>query len=211
MQPSKPGLFGLKRLLRKVKKLDAAGERGSLFSSTDILSMLLPRVWDKAGGFSALSRLGPCIDNYLGGSGDGSCSIISREASQVEAEIADGLRSDGPAEARASAALRLDAVVCAVPDVLLYPAYWRATSERLASCPLLQHAKVIPHSLAAMQYLVNSNAWLPLAPPGSACHALVLSCGDWLVECTLHTLRAASPGYIEAAGYGGLYMAELAG
>ncbi|KAK3374305.1 hypothetical protein B0T24DRAFT_577253 [Lasiosphaeria ovina] len=110
--------------------------------------------------------------------------------------------------------LRINAVVCALPDVLLDPQMWEMSSSSLADCPLLQHAKVIPHSFATIQYFLNSGALTLISPspnnPTSS-GAIVLNCHDTLVECTSYILQHVSSDYVEVEDSDSLYMAEIAG
>jgi hypothetical protein len=191
------GIFGMRKLIRKVKP--NAGRRGA----TGTVNVLHPRIWSKdpvdiSGATNAHHTL--CIDYQ------GSSAMID-QVRLIELSIAGQLRKDYVESS--VAALRVDTVVCTLPDVMLYPEAWPATSETLADSPLLQHAKVLPHSFAVMQYFLDTSAWVP--PPLSASHVLVLSCDDSLVECTRHILQPISSGHFEVKEFDMLYMAELAG
>lgn len=203
---SSSGVFGMRRLIRRVRS--NVGRRGS---DTGTVNVFHPRLWSKdpvdiseSGAASAHHAL--CPDLHLGTS-------MGEQLHQMELAIADHIRRDH-VETPVAAALRVDAVVCTLPDMMLDPRGWLATSETLASCPLLQHAKVLPHSLAVMQYFLDVGALAPPPNPAIASHVLVLTCDDLLAECTPYTLwQAASPHHwhVEVAEFDMLYMAELAG
>ncbi|KAK3367969.1 hypothetical protein B0H63DRAFT_405141, partial [Podospora didyma] len=189
----------------------------SLQSSTT----MSPRLWRKDATTSSRER--PHLLRELGLLHANSNSFqiaMAEQLRRIELEIASTIlwphtpTNTIPSQS-AVTSLRINAVVCALPDVLLDPQMWPISSSSLADCPLIQHAKVIPHSFAIMQYFLHSGALsfqssLPDNEPTSS-DVIVLSCHDTLVECTSYVIQQVSSEYIEVSDSDSLYMAEVAG
>jgi hypothetical protein len=193
------GTFGMRKLIRKLK-LNYGRKR----TMSPLVSMSQPQVWSK----EQLSLWESSPDAIRLHFSEIYAVELAEEFRRIELAIADQLRG-GPVSSSV-AALHVDAVVCTLPDIVMYPELWPLTSEALADCPLFQHAKILPHSAAMAQYFLDTGA---LGPPSqlTGSPVLVLTCDCFLVESTPHVLQAVSPDHVEIAEFDTWYMAELAG
>lgn len=137
-------------------------------------------------------------------------ALLVEDMARIERAIADQLRSDPAESPPAGAAVRVDAVVCAMQGAECYPAAWQATSDVMASCPLFQHAKLISFSAAAMQYFLDTGA-LALPRLTTTLNVLALTCSDALVECSPYILQTTAPDTVTVTESDMMYMTEFTG
>jgi len=203
----------MKKLIRRMKS-NAGRVSEQSTNPTDALQPAInpfdPRVWRKG---SATSRTEERHLLREFGLHSGIMDALPDQLRRLEGEVATHIRKDhhqGVELPSSVAAVRVNAVVCALPSVLLNDAQtWSASSSTLADCPLLQHAKALPHSLAIIQYFVDTGALELTASQGVV--VIVLNCDETLVECTSHILQLVSNDHVEVTDADALYMAELAG
>jgi hypothetical protein len=187
---SSTGIPGVRNLLQRMKS--TIGRRGG--TGPAIVSD--PRLWSKdqtASGVSESGHYSFDLDDIIG-----TTVTMAEEASQMELAIADLLRGES-VEPSVS-------VACTLPDLMLYPQAWCATITALAGCPRLRKASLLPHSSAIIQYFLTTGALAPPTP--SASYVVVLSCDDWMVECTTWALHPVSASRVEVKAFDMSYMAE---
>ncbi|KAM6528463.1 hypothetical protein FALCPG4_009443 [Fusarium falciforme] len=136
------------------------------------------------------------------------------DMSWIEQEIAQ-LADPGQAthEHGQIATKELENIVCSLPDFLIRTA-WRFWANLLVESKLMQHAKVIPHSVAVVQYYLHCGALKLEAgtqPPSAT--VIVLNCGEMLVDCVPYLLKGRPTTYshIDVWSCKTSYMAEMAG
>ncbi|KAM0418856.1 hypothetical protein ACHAPT_012221 [Fusarium lateritium] len=137
------------------------------------------------------------------------------DMSWIEQEIAQLVDPGGQAthEHGQIATKELENIVYSLPDFLIRTA-WRFWANLLVESKLMQHAKVIPHSVAVVQYYLHCGALkleTKTRPPSTA--IVVLNCGEMLVDCVPYLLQAKSATYDHVDVYAckTSYMAEMAG
>ncbi|KAI8725182.1 hypothetical protein NCS52_00088800 [Fusarium sp. LHS14.1] len=136
------------------------------------------------------------------------------DMSWIEQEIAQ-LADPGQAtrEHGQIATKELENIVCSLPDFLIRTA-WRFWANLLVESKLMQHAKVIPHSVAVVQYYLHCGALkLEAGTQSSSATVVVLNCGEMLVDCVPYLLKGRSTTYshVDVCSCKTSYMAEMAG
>ncbi|KAK0625944.1 hypothetical protein B0T14DRAFT_599420 [Immersiella caudata] len=202
------GMLGMRKLIRRMKsnigRGKGTGDSGNSEFTVDIAN---PRLWsrDPLKPSVPASLLPP---NFIT-----SPEVnLTAELRWIELAIAEQMHQ-ALAVPSLAGAVRVDGIVCALPDFLVDPLYWPLMSSFLADCSLFQHSKVIPHSFAVMQYFLDiGELTLPPSQPGNPVshNVLVLNCGDWIVECTSYALQVVSPYLVEVVESDPTYMAEVA-
>jgi hypothetical protein len=134
--------------------------------------------------------------------------------SWIEQEIAQ-LADPGQAthEHGQIATKELENIVCSLPDFLIRTA-WRFWANLLVESKLMQHAKVIPHSVAVVQYYLHCGALkLGAGTQSPSATVVVLNCGEMLVDCVPYLLKGGPTTYshVDVCSCKTSYMAEMAG
>ncbi|RSL92144.1 hypothetical protein CEP52_013989 [Fusarium oligoseptatum] len=107
----------------------------------------------------------------------------------------------------------LENIVYSLPDFLIRTA-WQFWANLLVESKLMQHAKVIPHSVAAVQYYLHCGALkLEAGTEFSSATVVVLNCGEMLVDCVPYLLkgRPTTSSHVDVCACKTSYMAEMAG
>lgn len=196
----------MKRIIRKVSASYFSRPESPLTeTSTYTVNLPSPRNWPDELGDSEM------IQDYM------HLFIDSRDlrqryltsTRQIEQQVASLVKTT---QLDRFASLRLEGIVYALPD-FLGRALWGFLTMILAECDLMQHAKVVPHSIAVVQYYLDCGA-LALDDPSSngQTTAVVLNCDEVLVDCAAYNLQAVSEEYVEISEPPApLYVAEFAG
>ncbi|KAI8673857.1 hypothetical protein NCS55_00707400 [Fusarium keratoplasticum] len=136
------------------------------------------------------------------------------DMSWIEQEIAQLADPGQAAHEHGQIAIKeLENIVCSLSDFLIRTA-WRFWANLLVESKLMQHAKVIPHSVAVIQYYLHCGA-LKLEtgtqPPSAT--VVVLNCGEMLVDCVPYLLKGRPTTYsqVDVCSCKTSYMAEMAG
>ncbi|KAH7160376.1 hypothetical protein B0J13DRAFT_493970 [Dactylonectria estremocensis] len=140
-------------------------------------------------------------------------SQLETEIRQIELAIANLLsHSQSLSSLDFASSLRLEGLVYTIPD-FLHRMSWEIQSKALAECALMQHAKVIPHSSAVVQYYLDRGDLVisqqDLDTPNEV--VVVLNCDEVLVDCAPFFLQLVSHDYVEITEMSTSYMAEMAG
>ncbi|KAJ4327346.1 hypothetical protein N0V84_002245 [Fusarium piperis] len=107
----------------------------------------------------------------------------------------------------------LENIVYSLPDFLIRTA-WKFWASLLVESKLMQHAKVIPHSVAAVQYYLHCGALkLEAGREFPSATVVVLNCGEMLVDCVPYLLKGGPTtfSHVEICACKTSYMAEMAG
>ncbi|KAL2687277.1 hypothetical protein Neosp_004831 [[Neocosmospora] mangrovei] len=115
------------------------------------------------------------------------------DMSWIEQEIAQ-LADPGQAthEHGQIATKELENIVCSLPDFLVRTA-WRFWANLLVESKLMQHAKVIPHSVAVVQYYLHCGALkLEAGMQSSSATVVVLNCGEMFKHAQAEFVKMAA-------------------
>ncbi|CAM1510854.1 Fc.00g083670.m01.CDS01 [Cosmosporella sp. VM-42] len=106
----------------------------------------------------------------------------------------------------------LDGLIYALPD-FTYRLDWKIITDTLTKSPLLQHARIIPRSIAVVHYYLNSGALAldELGKDNEPKAIVVLNCEDYLVDCSPYLAEINPQGRIKIIESQTSYMAEVAG